>query len=178
MSKRCTVCAHPKLRIIDGALVSGESVPKLARRVRLKEGALYRHRLVHLPDTLLAARGAAEIANADALMEQIVEALEVTRQYIKKAGERQDYRTCFIGIREWRRILEFLALLAGKVRQTPRVNLLLTPEWIRARTAILDALQPYPEARLAVATAVHPPPAAPTGNSPSDPANMNGKSTS
>jgi hypothetical protein len=50
--------------------------------------------------------------------------------------------------------LELLGKLAGELQSAPQVNILISPEWVRLRTLILEALEPYPDARLAVAGAL------------------------
>lgn len=51
--------------------------------------------------------------------------------------------------------IELLARLMGELKEQPIVNVLLTtPEWIKTRTVLLRALEPYPDARLAVAAAL------------------------
>jgi hypothetical protein len=49
--------------------------------------------------------------------------------------------------------LELLARLLGELREgeAAEVNILLTPGWLRVRGAIVEALDPYPKARYAVA---------------------------
>ena len=46
---------------------------------------------------------------------------------------------------------ELLAKLLGELDERPQVNVLISPEWVNVRAALLAALLPYPEARLAVA---------------------------
>lgn len=47
--------------------------------------------------------------------------------------------------------LELLAKLRGELDERPQINVLLAPEWLTVRTALLEALWSYPEARTAVA---------------------------
>lgn len=47
--------------------------------------------------------------------------------------------------------VELLAKLVGELDERAVVNVVLSPEWQAVRGALLEALQPYPEARLAVA---------------------------
>ncbi len=49
------------------------------------------------------------------------------------------------------RIVELTAKLVGELDERPQVNVLLAPEWLAVRAALLAALRPYPEARVAVA---------------------------
>jgi len=46
--------------------------------------------------------------------------------------------------------LELTAKLMGELDERPQINVLVAPEWILVRTALLDALRPFPEARVAV----------------------------
>jgi len=47
--------------------------------------------------------------------------------------------------------IELLAKLIGKLDERPQVNILVNPQWIAARTAMMEVLAPYPQARVAVA---------------------------
>jgi hypothetical protein len=48
------------------------------------------------------------------------------------------------------RQVELQAKLLGELDERPQVNVLLAPEWVTVRAAVLAALAPYPEARMAV----------------------------
>ena len=72
MPRTCTVCAHPERKAIDKALVSGEPVAALASRyVSVHKMALYRHKDEHVPARLAKAQAAAEVADADSLLDQV-----------------------------------------------------------------------------------------------------------
>jgi hypothetical protein len=47
--------------------------------------------------------------------------------------------------------IELLARLIGELDERPQMNILVSPEWITVRTAVLETLAPHPEARAAVA---------------------------
>ena len=61
-----------------------------------------------------------------------------------------DLRTALAAIREARGNLELLARLLGELQEQQVVNILISPQWVTVRAAIVAALAPYPEARLAV----------------------------
>ena len=46
---------------------------------------------------------------------------------------------------------ELLAKVLGDLDERPQINVLLAPEWLRLRAALLDAFADYPDARAAVA---------------------------
>jgi hypothetical protein len=53
--------------------------------------------------------------------------------------------------------VELLAKLSGELDERPQVNILnvaASPEWLATQAAMLQALAPFPEARLAVAGAL------------------------
>ncbi len=49
---------------------------------------------------------------------------------------------------------QLLAKLLGQLDDRPQINLLMAPEWLQVRTALLMALAPHPEARRAVTAAL------------------------
>lgn len=49
---------------------------------------------------------------------------------------------------------EFLAKLLGQLQQEGTVNILMAPQWIEVRTALMHALGDFPEARAAAAIAL------------------------
>jgi hypothetical protein len=71
MPRRCTVCDHPERHSIDEALVTGEPYRSVAKRFRLSDSAVYRHKTEHLPAHLLKAKEVEEVAQADDLLEQV-----------------------------------------------------------------------------------------------------------
>jgi len=70
---------------------------------------------------------------------------------LERAERSQDLQTALRAIREARQCVELLAKLAGELSEAPQVNILLSPQWAEIRRTILVALEPFPEARAAVA---------------------------
>jgi hypothetical protein len=50
--------------------------------------------------------------------------------------------------------LELCAKLMGELQQEGTVNIIVSPEWLQIRAVIIQALAPYPEARIAAAAAL------------------------
>jgi hypothetical protein len=73
---------------------------------------------------------------------------------LTKAENADDLRTAVAAIREARGCVELLGKLAGQLQDAPTVNLVLSPEWLSIQANILMALEPHPDARLAVAHAL------------------------
>jgi len=66
----------------------------------------------------------------------------------EQAGER---RTVLVAVRELSRLVELLAKMRGEISEAATVNVIVSPQWLQVRQAVLVALEPYPEARVAVA---------------------------
>lgn len=154
MPRTCTICGHPERAAIDDALVSGAPLRNIAERFRVSTTALFRHRSDHLPRTLLQARQAEEAASADNLLAQLQALQAKALDLLRKAEAAGDYRTALAGVREARGCLELLAELTQQLDRRPTLTLLLAPEWLTVRSALMTALWPYPEARAAVAAAL------------------------
>ncbi len=115
---------------------------------------MYRHKLEHLPVHLLKAQDAAEVAQADNLLEQVKSLQARALTILDKAEASGDLRTALSAIREARGNLELLAKLLGELQQEGTVNVLVAPEWVSLRTVVVEALAPYPQAKTAVLEAL------------------------
>jgi len=175
MPRVCTVCAYADRHAIDTALVAGEPMPRLAALHRVSEDALLRHRANHLPKLLAQARDRdteRETTRATALAEQadrqaaaeVAHALDVVRQLkaingaslavLNEARQTRDGDLALKAIDRIQRQIELQAKLLGDLDERPVVNVLVAPEWLTVRGRLIEALSPYPEARVAVAGAV------------------------
>ena len=151
MPRSCTVCTHPDRPAIDLALVNGVSGNAVAAKYRVSEDAVVRHCGNHLPAALAQGQAAAEMARADDLLGQLQRLQADARRIGGKAEDVGDLKTALMGVRELVRIVELAAKLVGELDERPQVNVLLAPEWTTVRVALLAALRPFPEARVAVA---------------------------
>src|SRR5215208_1715717 len=155
MPRRCTVCAHPALEIINRALVGGEPYRSVANRYEsLSQAAVQRHSENHLPATLAKAKEAEMVAHADDLLAQVRALQARTLVILETAEASEQHRTALSAIREARSNLELLAKLLGELDERPVVNLNISPEWLELRTVIVGALEPYTDARGAVLRAI------------------------
>jgi hypothetical protein len=111
--------------------------------------ALIRHKEAHLPKALTAAKAAAEAAQADNLLAELHEVVERAKEIVEEAQYDGDRRAAIAALREVRGSLVVLANLAGALQDSPKVNILITPEWRALRTSIVEALEPYPDAKQA-----------------------------
>ena len=95
-------------------------------------------------------------ATSLAAKKRFVEESEPDRQAVKSRGharlERLYARAAQKGdLRSALAIEEAILRLHGEIDDRPTVNLFLSPQWQETLQVVLIALEPYPEARLAVA---------------------------
>jgi hypothetical protein len=115
---------------------------------------MYRHKLEHLPLDISKAQEAKEVAQADDLLAQLQGLRNKAVSILLKAEAAGDLRTALLAIREARACLETLLEVEGELNRRPVVNLTISAEWIEVRSVVLQALQPFPDARAAVAGAL------------------------
>jgi len=150
MPRKCSICGHEKVEEINRLLLEGVSLRDIAGQYSISKTALHRHKK-HIPATLAKAQEAREVAKADSLLDQVAELRDKALSILAKAEQAGDLRTALQGVREAKGCLELLAKLQGELQEQTTVNILINPQWLTLRTVILEALNRYPEARLAVA---------------------------
>jgi hypothetical protein len=155
MPQVCTVCSHPDILDINEALVvQGVAKRRIARDYGLSEAAVWRH-LEHIPELLVQASRAAEVADADLILDKLAGLEDEARVAMKATKESGEWRTFLAAIGEIRENVKLLAQISGKLKEVQvnntQVNILIAPQ---VHQAIVAALAPYPEARIAVAQAI------------------------
>jgi hypothetical protein len=152
MPQACTCCTSEHRRAIDRALVDSSRVnTRIAARFGVQESAVRYHAEHHLPARLVKAHAAAEVAEADDLLGQLVAIKDRAEAIADRAEAAGNLTAALGGLREMRGCVELLAELRHELDRRPVVNVLVLPQWIEARSALLEALAPYPDARVAVA---------------------------
>ena len=137
MSVQCMVCRHPEAGAIDEALRDGSTARAVAAEYALSYDAVTRHARNHLSRRTATLNGH---AGGDPL-DELVDALR-TRALAGDPVVAREYR------------LALSAQQAAAHAAAPLVDFTTTPEWTGLRTRLLDALDPFPEARLAVVEAL------------------------
>ena len=150
MPRRCTICIHPARADIDASIVRGEAFRRIAAHHGVTEQSVRRHRADHLPSSLVKAEEAREVAQASSLLAEVRELHARVLAILTRAEEAGDLRAATGAIREARSTIELLAKLTGELDERAEVNVVLSPQWLTIRVAILEALEPFPVARAAV----------------------------
>lgn len=152
MPRTCTVCSNPEREAIDRALLSGEPNRRIAAHHAVSEQAVRRHKADHLPARILKAHEAEEVADADALLSRLRGLNCETAAILKEAREEgsKDNELALKAIARVEKQIELEGRLLDVLNDRPTVNILVSPEWLAIRAAMLDALAPHPEARASV----------------------------
>ncbi len=153
MPRKCTICENEQVELINKAIVNGESFSKISQDFALGYDAVYRHRK-HIPGELAKAKEAAEVTQADNLLEQVQFLQGKAISLLGKAESAGDMKTALQGVREARGCIELLAKLQGELQQEGTVNISVNAEWLELRALILQAVEPFPEAREAITGAL------------------------
>ena len=160
MPRECTACAHPEAFAINEAIAEGKlSNRRIAAQYDLSEQAIRRHR-GHIPELLVKASQAMEVAQADYLIDKLRGLEEDARQALE-ANRGEDWRVFLAALSEIRENIKLLVQVSGKLQEVQlqmntQVNVALAehPEWQRIEDVLTRALEPYPAARFAVADAL------------------------
>ncbi|MEE8408305.1 MAG: DUF3631 domain-containing protein [Myxococcota bacterium] len=154
MPRVCTICSHAEREAIDKALVTGEALRAIARQWRVSKDALRRHRNSDIPAALAKATEAQEVGRADDLLAQVRSLQTKALSILDQAEAAGEHRTALVAIREARATVELIAKLVGELDDRQTINILVAPQWLSLRTAIVTALEPHPAARAAVVAAL------------------------
>jgi hypothetical protein len=166
--ERSTICKHPDRARIERDLALGRPLQRLAEKYGVSKDALWRHKS-KLPPQLKAVLAAHALRPAEDLdklriteSENILGQLAAQRARLllsqdacMEAGQFGLVAQLAGGIH---RNIELTGTYLGEFAKHSvhtSVSILVAPEYLNLRASLLRALQPYPEARRAVAEALH-----------------------
>jgi hypothetical protein len=161
LPRTCTVCAHPEAFAINEAIAEGKTSNRaIASQFDLGREAIRRHR-EHIPELLVKATQAMEVANADFLIDKL-RGLEANAREALEANRGDDWRVFLAAIGEIRENVKLLAQVSGKLQEiqlqmNTQVNIGRIeehPGYGHLEDVLTRALEPYPAARYAVADAL------------------------
>lgn len=151
----CKVCHHAKRKDIERDLARKVPRREIARRYGPSTGSLDRHTKNCMQSKLVQAIERVDSSSAEGLLRQMRSIQDRTLAILESAEKMRDLRTALAAIREVRSNLELLARLIGLLRpEGPTVNILVNPQWVEIRSAIVGVLEGHPEARAAVVEAL------------------------
>lgn len=166
---RCTVCDSKHRHQIEIGLTHGVAARVLGDRFDLSKDAILRHARNHLTPAqraaILSAQKPAAIdlealrtAESEGLISSLV--AQRARLLVKAdfAAEHGDVKGSVAAENAITANLTLVAKLLGQLVQVHDVrhtNLLISPDYLKLRSALIAALKPFPEAARAVGAALH-----------------------
>lgn len=134
-------------------MVAGEPNRRIAAQRAVSEQAVRRHKADHLPEHLAKAHEVEEVADAGTLLSRLRGLNQETAEILKEARKEgsKDNELALKAIARVEKQIELEGRLLDVLKDRPQVNILVSAEWVQIRTAMLEALAPYSDARIAVA---------------------------
>jgi uncharacterized small protein (DUF1192 family) len=154
MPQICKCCSHPDREKIDELLIKGVPNRRIAAQFSLKEQSVRRHKAHCVPDKIQKSQRLRELAHADALAQRIAQLLEEAESLLGELKKKGDLRGAVSSLGELRRIIEMLSRVGADLVEKQETNIHQDPGWAYIRTAVLDSLNEYPEARASVISAL------------------------
>lgn len=154
MPMACSVCNHSDRPAIDKALATGQAKRRIAADYELSESAVHRHFDEHLPARIVKAQERQDVREALDIVTQLKAINSASIEVLKMARTSGDGELVLKACDRVLRQVELQAKLLGELDDRPQINVMLSAEWLELRVVILQALQGYPDARVAVAEAL------------------------
>jgi hypothetical protein len=171
MPRLCKICTHPARDEINRRLIAGDSQKAISGDYGMSGHSVTRPSVpvapvAPSPQPVAEMRRAVQAARVEARADNERGALDVLRQataihgaalsILHRAQTQNDPRLALQAIGRAVQTLELFARCAGDLNdaQTTTVNVLVNPQWITLKTAILGALERHPDAKREVIAAV------------------------
>ena len=161
MPPSCTVCRHPNLAEIEAEIAKKTPLSVIAREYASGPDNLRRHRDKCMKEKMALVKVNAEKeleTSCLPVIQQLRMLQESTLEILRGA---KDEHISLKAASEVRKNLELMARLTGEISTngvTVGVGINLTletsPEWADVQRRMVEALDPYPEARAAVVAAL------------------------
>jgi len=156
MTRACTICSHSKREALERALIALEPYLRVAKRYKVSETAIRRHKEAHLFATLARSEKARDALRLERLLERVAYLDEKVDAVFTQAETAKDPGLTLKAVREARGDTELLARLLGELQEGATVNITLatSAEWVALREKIVAVLEPFPVARSALIEAL------------------------
>jgi hypothetical protein len=154
MPRTCTICTHAARENIDSSLVRRVPYRAISLRFGVSKDALSRHLNEHLAEYVQKALNEYGLEKGVKVLDKLTSILNRLDGFLDEAEDKRDAREFVVVAGELRKELELLAKLQGELAQEGTINIHLHPEYIAVRTAIYQAVEPYPEVAQAISRAM------------------------
>ncbi|MBF0344582.1 MAG: hypothetical protein HQL06_10175 [Nitrospirae bacterium] len=145
---KCKICNHAERAKIESEILAGVSLREIAKSYGFSRMAPSTHK-PHMGVSFQEAIVKQEERRNLSVYDSILALHDKTLLILNRAEQEGDLRTCLLAVSEARRNLELISKLTGELKDNT-VNILINPEFQQVSVAIFNALEAYPQARLAV----------------------------
>jgi transposase len=143
--RTCLACSHSERHAIDKALVAGEPLRNIAKRVSISPAGLLRHKN-HVARAIDKAQAQREERVGETLLDEMRRVQRKAWELLSKTESEGDHRGSIVALREVRECLESLGEMLAKADAANGVRehekdwdySLLSDEELRQVTDILD----------------------------------------
>jgi hypothetical protein len=166
--KQCSICQSDKRHLLELGLVYGIGMRVLAARYEVSKDALQRHQahmspaqraalISHVPATpvdLVALRdGESENLLANVRAQRL--RLEQMAEFALTHGDIRGAVSAESGITSNLTLTAKLVGMLVQVHDVRHTNILISADYLKLRSTLIEALRPYPDAARAVGAALH-----------------------
>lgn len=121
MPRTCRACSSPKRTEIDGALVAGEPLRNISKRVSISPAALLRHK-THAGQAIVKAAERREESIGESVLSRLESLYRRGEKILSEAERSGDGRLALQAIRESREVLAGVFTLANKAAEAGRTE--------------------------------------------------------
>lgn len=156
MAMTCTICKDSRRDEFDRRARIEGNLAKIAKDFSLSYNAFYRHiKANHHIRDVTAIPTSAELATSEDIYKEIERWHEEAKDLQKTAKANGDIKTALLGLEKALKCLELMLKIHGQISDGPQITIVNNSEWIELRTVIIQALDPFPEAKQAVVHALN-----------------------
>lgn len=152
MPRACTICCHPEREDIEAAIVAGTSYRRIASQFSTSDASIRRH-IEHISETIEQAQEAKEEARGIDVAGQLKRINEVAWDILEETHGLAAHEITLKAINRIEKQVELQAKLLGEIGGQ-HSNIWKSDEWKTIRETLLRVLMPFPDARIAVASAL------------------------
>lgn len=153
MPRTCTICTHPNNTEIDKSLIKLQPIRGIARQFHVSHDALDRHKANCLFAVLAKAQDAREVASAETLLTELKRVNDESLLILEQVKKAKNHELALKAIGRIEKQIELKAKLLGELSEAPTINV-TTISIEKMQAVIVNALKPFPDARLAVVEAL------------------------
>ncbi len=153
MAMPCKTCSSEYRDEIEGALLSGVALSRVAQQFSMNRDSLARHRNVHMSSALTAAGQVREQQVQDSairLIDRVTALLNDTQGILSTAQADGKPSIALAAIREARGLLETYGKVTGELKPDGAVtvqvlNVATNPEWLAIKQALMRTFDRLPD---------------------------------